>query len=65
MEVKKDHEFCLRCGRRLRNPQTREIGYGAICYKKIQTEKSRQLFNFSEASQSYKEEGERLIPDEG
>lgn len=40
----KEHEFCLRCGRRLKNPKARELGYGAICEKKIGHEKSRQLF---------------------
>ena len=41
---KKDHEFCLRCGRKLRNKQTREIGYGAVCLKKLQVEDSKRLF---------------------
>ncbi len=39
-----DHEFCLRCGRRLRNPDARMLGYGAVCYRKARTEKSRRLF---------------------
>lgn len=41
---KKDHEYCLRCGKKLKNPQAREIGYGAICYKKMKTECARKLF---------------------
>lgn len=41
----KEHNFCLRCGRRLKNPQARQIGYGVICEKKIKQEKSRQLFD--------------------
>lgn len=41
---KKEHEFCLRCGRRLKNPQARELGYGAICYKKQNSELSHRLF---------------------
>ena len=41
---KKDHEFCLRCGRKLKNPIAREKGYGIICEKKISHEKSRRLF---------------------
>ena len=43
--MQKDHEFCLRCGRKLRNPQAREIGYGAVCLRKMRTEKSHQLFD--------------------
>jgi len=41
----KEHEFCLRCGRRLKNPNARSLGYGSVCYRKIQTEKSRHLFH--------------------
>lgn len=33
---KTEHEFCLRCGRRLKNPEARTIGYGAVCRRKIQ-----------------------------
>ena len=42
---KKDHEFCLRCGRKLKNPIAREKGYGAVCEKKIQIIDTRKLFN--------------------
>lgn len=34
----KDHEFCLRCGRRLKNPEARRLGYGAVCHRKIVTD---------------------------
>lgn len=36
MVTEKDHEYCLRCGRKLKNPEARERGYGNICYKKVQ-----------------------------
>lgn len=39
-----DHEFCLRCGRRLKNPVARERGYGNICYKKMVVEQGTKLF---------------------
>lgn len=39
-----DHEFCLRCGRKLKNPQARKIGYGAVCLRKMQTTLSKKLF---------------------
>lgn len=45
----KEHEFCLRCGRRLKNPTAREIGYGAVCYKKMQATIGRKLFGESES----------------
>lgn len=44
MMENKEHEFCLRCGRRLKNPIARERGYGTVCQKKIRAEKSRRLF---------------------
>lgn len=44
MEVNKEHEYCLRCGRKLKNPAARKLGYGAVCEMKLRHEKSRQLF---------------------
>ena len=44
MEVNKDHEYCLRCGRKLKNPAARERGYGAVCAVKMRHEKGRRLF---------------------
>ena len=44
----KEHEFCLRCGRRLKNPTAREIGYGAVCYKKMQATVGKKLFEEKE-----------------
>lgn len=45
-EENNDHEFCLRCGRKLKNPRARRIGFGAVCERKAirEYEKSRQLF---------------------
>lgn len=42
---KQEHEFCLRCGRRLKNPIARERGYGAVCEKKLRTFDARKLFD--------------------
>ena len=41
---KKDHEFCLRCGRKLKDPQMRKLGYGMICYKKLAFDGKEPLF---------------------
>lgn len=41
----KEHDFCLRCGRKLKNPKAREIGYGVVCEKKMKVEKYKQLFS--------------------
>ena len=42
----KQYKYCLRCGRKLKSMQARELGYGQVCYKKIQTQSKlhRKLF---------------------
>lgn len=32
-----EHQYCLRCGRKLKSEESRELGYGTICYKKMLT----------------------------
>ena len=39
-----EHKYCLRCGRKLKNPKYRERGYGEVCWKKIKDVKKRKLF---------------------
>ena len=39
-----DHNYCLRCGRKLKNPEYRKIGYGPICYEKIREKNKHRLF---------------------
>ena len=43
--MKKEHDYCLRCGRKLKNPIAREKGYGAVCERKMTVERSKHLFN--------------------
>ena len=31
-------DICKRCGRKLTNPESIEIGFGTVCYKKYMTE---------------------------
>ena len=42
-----EHEYCLRCGRKLKNPEARLLGYGVVCYQKIKqkSDTSNKLFN--------------------
>lgn len=40
----KDYIYCLRCGRKLRNPEYRKIGMGKICQEKAKREKATPLF---------------------
>lgn len=53
---KKDHEYCLRCGRKLKNPQARERGYGVICIKKLKTDSCQRLFGKASHLQSSQKE---------
>lgn len=46
----KEHEYCLRCGRKLKNPKAREIGYGKICFQKVKAEKITQLRVFTDTT---------------
>jgi hypothetical protein len=32
-----EYDKCGRCGRRLKNPESRRLGFGAVCYSKVQT----------------------------
>lgn len=42
----KEYTHCLRCGRALKNTQAKQIGYGIVCYKKLQTDRKIPLFKF-------------------
>lgn len=33
-----EHLVCIRCGRKLKSPESRELGFGKVCYKKWQVE---------------------------
>ena len=44
MKKEKEHEYCLRCGRKLKKPEARKIGYGTICEKKMRVERQKRLF---------------------
>lgn len=41
----KRYSRCLRCGKLLKNEECKQLGYGKICYKKMQVDqKKRPLF---------------------
>ena len=44
----KEHEYCLRCGRKLKNPNARLIGYGSVCQKKMKHGETKKLFTVKE-----------------
>ena len=53
---KKDHEFCLRCGRKLKNPIAREKGYGVVCERKMRIDMNNRLFEIGTNLQSSQKE---------
>ena len=45
LELSNIHTVCIRCGRKLRTPESRELGFGPTCYKKQgHTNIARPLF---------------------
>ena len=45
--IPKEYSRCLRCGRKLKNPEYRARGYGKVCYEKVKnSKKSKKLFTF-------------------
>ena len=48
MMAKVEHEYCMRCGRKLKNPIARNIGYGQVCLRKLSVETSSRLFDVAD-----------------
>ncbi len=46
----KEHEYCLRCGRKLKNPIARQKGYGAVCERKLKTSISSKPLIYTKLS---------------
>ncbi len=42
MMNQKEYDRCLRCGRKLKNPEARLKGFGLICEKKMQIERIKK-----------------------
>lgn len=45
--VKEEHKYCLRCGRRLTTPQSKQLGYGMVCYRLIKRKEVGRLFDIN------------------
>ena len=52
-EIPKEYEFCKRCGRKLRNPDARKLGYGAVCFKKMQSSGKRLFVDIAKDHSYY------------
>ena len=48
----KEFDYCLRCGRKLKNPKARLIGYGVICLNKIKHLGQTPLFTTEEGREN-------------
>ena len=35
------HSHCLRCGRKLKSDTAKHLGYGKICWQKVQNDKKK------------------------
>ncbi len=44
MSEQKEYQYCLRCGRRLKNAEARIKGYGIVCEKKMKHARQNRLF---------------------
>ena len=44
MKEVKEYDRCLRCGRKLKDPQYRKLGYGPVCQAKLKKLKIKKLF---------------------
>ncbi len=41
-----EYENCLRCGRKLKTPESKILGFGKVCYEKYNSEaKYKELFH--------------------
>lgn len=39
---KEKHQFCLRCGRKLKKEEAKKLGYGPTCWKKLEEERNKK-----------------------
>lgn len=46
------HKTCLRCGRKLKSIESKELGFGKICWEKYSSENNyKQLFKMGETNE--------------
>ena len=56
--MKKEYEYCLRCGRKLKSDKSRLQGYGDICFEKMLVNQRNRLFTLSSQSSIIREDEE-------
>ena len=45
----KEYDYCLRCNRKLKNPEYRKIGMGKVCQEKSKHQIIKPLFRSKDA----------------
>lgn len=61
-----EYDRCSRCGRRLKNPESRRLGFGAVCYSKVQTKrKNVPLFSMEAKNNEDDKAGKEKTGKEG
>jgi len=48
-EKPREYQYCLRCGRKLKNPEARAKGYGLVCETKLKKSQKSRLFSPSKS----------------
>ena len=46
-----DIEYCKRCHRKLKDEKSRKLGYGKVCYNKINQNNKNYLFNLEDINE--------------
>lgn len=47
-KVELNNKYCKRCHRKLKDEQSKKLGYGKVCYKKVNLYKDIYLFEIKE-----------------
>lgn len=59
-EIIRKSSICRRCGRKLKNPKSIELGFGNTCYKKFMAESNyKPLFGVRKSESGTKTEGSK------
>jgi hypothetical protein len=63
--IRRKSNLCRRCGRKLKNPKSIELGFGSICYKKFMAESNyKPLFEVRKNERETKTADSKEKPDE-
>ena len=49
--ISQDIKYCKRCNRKLTDEKSKQLGYGKVCYKKIQSVTKNYLFDLEDTNE--------------